>query len=322
MKFSIVIPVYNVEKYLEQCLQSVKNQAFTDFEVICINDGSTDDSLKIIQDLSCADLQLKIINQENAGLSAARNAGIRAAKGDYIFLLDSDDYIAENALEVLAKNIDNQDFIFFNGQRFFENGHIETPDENIFENRMTGWQYYNKYALIQRKFHFVCAVLRLYRREFLIENNLFFQQGIYHEDNLFTPICCYFAKNVKVIPDILYFYRIREGSITQKANKKSIFDIVNVANSLSEFFIAKNMDKSVIYREIAGEYFKGFMPDEIKKYGNNDRQLRQQINWDYFKTVAQYRRHKTIYQLLKIGTVPFHWFLKLEKFGKCIIKHV
>ncbi|MCL2596341.1 MAG: glycosyltransferase [Paludibacter sp.] len=314
MKFSIVIPVYNVEKYLEQCLQSLQNQTFTDFEVICVNDGSTDNSLEIINNFKISkQWDFKIINQKNGGLSDARNAGIRVAKGNYILFLDSDDWIAENALEILNNNIDNQDFIAFNGERFFEDGKIETPDNGILEEKLTGWEYYNKYALVTRKFHFVCVVLRLYRREFLIENNLFFKKGIFHEDNLFTPICCYYAENVKVIPDILYFYRIREGSITQNVNPKRVFDMVNIANLHAEFFIPQKVDKSVVYREIAGEYFKGFMPDEIKKYGNNDQQLRQLINWEYFKTTAKYPRHKRIYQLLKIGTAPFHLFLKVEK---------
>lgn len=317
MKFSIIIPVYNVEKYLEECLQSVINQTFTDFEVICVNDGSTDNSLEILENFDFSELKnFTLINQHNGGLSAARNAGIGAAKGDYIFFLDSDDFISYDALKILDENIDNQDFVAFNGERFFEDGHTETPDEGIYEAQLNGWDYYNKYALINKKFHFVCAVLRLYKRIFLLEHKILFQNEIYHEDNLFTPVCCYYAQNVKVIPDVLYFYRIREGSITQNLNKKSIFDIVKVANLLADFFIGKDIDKSMIYKEIAGEYFKGFMPEAIKRFGNNDRQLRKLINWDFFNIVAQYPRHRRIYHLLKIGNLPFHVFLKVEKFAK------
>jgi glycosyltransferase involved in cell wall biosynthesis len=257
MKFSIVIPVYNVEKYLHECLESIVVQTFTDFEVICVNDGSTDNSLEIINDFKNSKIQdLKIINKENGGLSTARNAGICAAKGDYIFLLDSDDFIMPNALEILNKNIDNQDFIWFSGKVFFENTKQEIVDKQFFESAISGWDYYNKYALIPRRFHFVTAVLRLYKREFLMKNQLFFREEIYHEDNLFTPICCYFAENVRVIPDILYIYRIREGSITQSENPvatlKRAKDTILIICELTDFFEnADNIDKKTVYRQNA-----------------------------------------------------------------------
>ncbi|MCL1868556.1 MAG: glycosyltransferase [Paludibacter sp.] len=264
MKFSIVIPVYNVEKYLRECLESVAAQTFTDFEVICVNDGSTDNSLEIINDFKNSKFKdLKIINKENGGLSAARNAGICASEGDYIFLLDSDDFIAHNALEILNKNIDNQDFIWFSGKVFFENTKKEIIDKQFCEPKISGWDYYNKYALIPRRFHFVTAVLRLYRREFLMRNRLFFSEGIYHEDNLFTPICCYCAENVKVIPDVLYVYRIREGSITQNENPaatlKRTQDTILIINELTDFFEnADNIDKTTVYRQNAMWVFNAF----------------------------------------------------------------
>jgi glycosyltransferase involved in cell wall biosynthesis len=311
MKFSIIIPVYNVEKYLRECLESVVNQTFTDFEVICINDGSTDNSLKILEEYKKNyGLQITIISQDNGGLSVARNTGIHATKGDYIFFLDSDDYIAPNALEILAKNIAYQDFIAFNGKRYFEDERTELTDKGISENYLTGWKYYNEYALISRKFHFVCAVLRCYRRDFLLKNNLLFKKGVYHEDNFFTPICCYYAENVKIIPDILYFYRIRKGSISAQFNLKNIYDTIDIANWLSEFFIPKNIDKSVIYREIAGMYFSVFLPP---KNLISARKVRKLINWDFYKTVSIYPRHKRIYKLLKANIILFRIYIFIEQ---------
>lgn len=294
-QFTVIIPVYNVASYLRDCLNSVLTQSFTDYEVICIDDGSTDESGAILNGYSQANQNIKVIHQENKGLSAARNAGIQAAKGNYIFFLDGDDWIEANALDILSNKMNEEDMICFNGRRFFEDGYAEEPDKGITENFLTGWEYYNKYALVSRKFHFVCTVLRIYRREFILQNNLFFEEGIYHEDNLFTPIACYYAKSVKVIPDILYVYRIRANSITQNFNRKKLLDIVKVANKLAEFFIQiDNLDKKTLYREIAGEYFKGFMPEEIKKYGNNDKVLKKHINWNYYRIVAVYSRHKII----------------------------
>ena len=312
MFFSIIIPVYNVEQYLCDCLDSVLAQTFTDYEAICVNDGATDSSLMILEEYAKRDSRIQIISQLNRGLSAARNAGIRAAKGDYIFLLDSDDWIKPNTLEILQSNLSGEDMLCFNGQRHFEDGHTEEPDKGITENCIAGWDYYNKYALTSRKFHFVCTVLRLYKREFLLYNNLFFKDGIYHEDNLFTPIACYCAEKVKVIPDVLYFYRIRQGSITQRNDFKRLKDIIQTANSLADFFIPKDIGKRTVYREIAGEYFKGFTPESITMYDNQDNILLKAINWEYFKTVAVYPRHKRIYCLLKTHPVLFRFYFKVE----------
>lgn len=317
MKLSIVIPVYNVEAYLHKCLDSVLAQTLVDFEVICVNDGSTDGSLTIIEAYAAKDKRIHIISQPNSGLSAARNAGIKGASGDYLFFLDSDDWIEPNSLEVLSKSVSDEDFVAFNGRRFFEDGRVEEPDKGVSEPEMTGWNYYNKYALKTHKFHFVCVVLRLYKREFLLKNNLFFEKGIYHEDNLFTPIACYYAKKIKVIPDSLYIYRIREGSITKKPNLKHITDTIIIANKLAEFFIPKtDIDKTVVYREIAGEYFKGFLPEERKTYGENDKVLKLRIEWESFKSVAHYPRHKRIYCLLKIDPILFRIYINVESFFK------
>lgn len=312
MKFSIIIPVYNVESYLVQCLDSVLEQTLKDFEVICVNDGSTDNSLQILEKYASKDERIKIINQENQGLSCARNSGIKEASGDYLFFLDSDDWIEPNTLEILSKSVSDEDFIAFNGRRFFEDGTVEELDEGVSELELTGWDYYNKYALKPHKFHFVCVVLRLYKREFLLEHNLFFEKGIYHEDNLFTPIVCYYAKKVKVIPDSLYVYRIREGSISQTANKKRILDLVHVANKLAEFFIPKtNIDKFVIYRMISNEYMLAYR--YMFHYKLTDIILKNNIDWVSYKIVAQYPRHKRIYTLIKLHPIFFQIYLSIEQ---------
>ena len=317
MLFSIIIPIYNVEQYLEDCLNSVIAQTYPDYEVICVNDGSTDGSLAILEDFQKKYNQVKVITQHNKGLSGARNAGIQAAKGDYLFFLDSDDWIETDTLKILAEKQNGEDLLCFNGRRCFEDGTTEEPDSGIEESQLTGWEYYNKYALLPRKFHFVCTVLRLYRREYLLKNDLFFEEGIYHEDNLFTPLACYYAQTVKVIPDWLYIYRIRKGSITQTINVQRIFDMITVANKLSDFFIPiRDIDKQQLYKEIAGEYFGAFTSDNVKLFGNQDTEIKKQINWESFKIVSVYPRHRRIYALLKIRPILFRLYLKLELWVK------
>ena len=321
MMFSFIIPIYNVEQYLLDCLNSVIAQTYPDYEVICVNDGSTDGSLAILEDFQKKYNQVKVITQHNKGLSGARNAGIQAAKGDYLFFLDSDDWIETDTLKILAEKQNGEDLLCFNGRRCFEDGTTEEPDSGIEESQLTGWEYYNKYALLPRKFHFVCTVLRLYRREYLLKNNLLFEEGIYHEDNLFTPLACYFAKSVKVIPDILYVYRIREGSITQTANVQRLFDVITVANKLSNFFIPiRDIDKSQLYREIAGEYFGAFTSDNVKLFGNNDAEIKKWINWENFKIVSVYPRHWRIYILLNLQPLLFRMYISLELLLKYLIR--
>ncbi len=312
---SIIIPVYNVEKYLSQCLDSIFSQDFTDYEVICVNDGSTDNSLKILRQYEQKHQNLHLIDKQNGGTAAARNAGLKIAQGDYTWFIDSDDWIEPDSLRILAENLtDDPDIVCFNGKLWYENsGKIEF-DEIKPEKFASGWDYYNQYALASRKFHFVCVVLRLYKTEFIRKHQLFFDTSVTHEDNLWIPKVMYYAGKLQCISDKVYIYRIREGSKMQTQSPQRIFDIVTVANKLAEFFNPiTGIDKRKLYREIAGEYFKGFVPAEQLKYGKNDNELRKRINWKNYKTVSIYPRHRRIYFLLKIHPVLFRIYFNLEK---------
>ena len=121
-KVSIIIPVYNAEKYLNQCLESLCNQTLTDFEVVCINDGSTDSSLEILQDFASKDSRFIIIDKKNEGQGVARNIAIKQAKGEYLLCLDSDDWLETDALEKAYNKIttDNTDILFFDVYNYSE----------------------------------------------------------------------------------------------------------------------------------------------------------------------------------------------------------
>ena len=117
MKFSVIVPVYNVEAYLEQCLESLKVQDYGDLEVVCVNDGSTDRSREILAEWEARMPQMRVIDRENGGLSAARNTGLEAATGDYVVFVDSDDWVESTMLGTLATAIDNEDMVCFACQR-------------------------------------------------------------------------------------------------------------------------------------------------------------------------------------------------------------
>ena len=105
IKISVIVPVYNTEKYLERCIKSIINQSLTDIEIIVINDGSTDNSEQILKNFACKDSRIRIINQKNAGLSITRNNGLQIASGEYISFIDSDDYIHKDMIKILYDNI-------------------------------------------------------------------------------------------------------------------------------------------------------------------------------------------------------------------------
>ena len=204
MKFSIIIPVYNVEHYLRECLDSVLNQTFSDWEAICVNDGSTDGSVLVLDEYASIDERIIVITQSNAGTAAARNTGLKVAKGDYIFFLDGDDWLESNTLQSIADQLDGEDVLCFSGRRYFEELKEYHQADQLSERQYkSGMDYYNDNALLPRDFAFVCVVLRVYKRSFIIGHQLCFYDDVSYEDNLWVPIVLYNAGPVKVISDVL-----------------------------------------------------------------------------------------------------------------------
>ena len=291
--FSVIIPVYNVENYLRDCLDSVLHQTFEDWEAICVNDGSTDGSASILEEYASLDPRFVVVSQANGGLSAARNAGLKVAKGEYVLFLDSDDWLEQNALEVLANNRNGEDMLCFSGRRFFDDEGKYFPSDQLTERYYpTGMDYYNENALEHRDFAFVCVVLRTYRRKFLIENGLLFKEGIYHEDNLFTPIACYHAQRIRVINECLYDYRVRSSSIMTSFNLKRLKDLMGTANELAAFFVPKtDFDKTTVYRAITHHYQVVFSKDTTAR-----KSVCRLCDWKLYRAVSGTKsRHRVNY---------------------------
>lgn len=313
-RFSIIIPVFNVENYLHQCLDSVIEQDFDNYEVICVNDGSTDESPQILKEYEQKYNQIKVIHQTNKGLSAARNRGINASKGDYILFLDSDDWLETNALSILKKNLSDEDLLCFSGSLFYEDSGLLIKDSGYSDTNLSGWEYYNKYVTKPVKFHFVCVVLRLYRRDYLFKNKLFFKEGIFHEDNLFTPLACYFANKVSVINESLYVYRQRVGSIMGDTTFKRLQDLIETVNYLAEFFSNKvGMEKKYIYKYLASAYISAFSVEKTLVYGNRDAEISRLINWRLFRLACVNPRHFFLFNLIRLHPSLFRFYTRLVK---------
>lgn len=224
MKLSIIVPIYNVAPYLRKCVDSLLTQDISDYEIILVDDGSTDDSGAIADELVHAfslsplasRLQLRVIHQSNAGLSAARNTGIAVAQGEYIMFVDSDDYLQPNVLGTLMEQVerDNLDVLRFRYQNVRETGEVFVPHEgmktdyNNYSSEPTdGLTFLNDRMWVQ------CYVVQfLVRREIVLQEQ--FTPSIYFEDTDWTPRMLLRTKRVASTDLVVYNYLWREGSIT------------------------------------------------------------------------------------------------------------
>lgn len=234
---SIIIPVYNVEKYLRECLDSVLvSNKFTG-QVVCVNDGSTDGSGNILEEYAKMYPNIEIITQKNAGLSAARNAGFDRATGEYILFLDSDDWLFPNVINKLQNSIDGEDVLYYNVKKYNESKQKLDADCSIAElKHLSGQAYFAAVYDKERNMPCVCVWSGVYSRNFLKENNLYNKPGILHEDELFTPQVLLKATNVSSVNEYVYVYRNRDGSIMTTVSMKHLADKLYVFHSLYDLF--------------------------------------------------------------------------------------
>ena len=211
---SLIIPLYNVERYLRQCLDSAVNQTLREIEIICVNDGSTDESLHILLEYQEKDPRITVVSGKNAGMSVARNRGTALAKGKYIYYLDSDDYLAPDAMETLYNICEEKmlDVLFFDYFRFYDDGSSGAPiDRKGYEDVCDGVSFLR--AMRDNGDYIVTVWTQLLRRDFLKENRIDFYDGILHEDNLFTFYVLMNAKRVSHLNKQLYYHRLRANSV-------------------------------------------------------------------------------------------------------------
>ncbi len=321
--FSIIIPVFNVEKYLSECLDSIFQQEFTLYEVICINDGSTDKSYNILIDYQHKFPQLKIFSQENQGQSVARNHGVQESIGEYILFIDGDDWADKNILSILYKYIlENQyDIICFNAYQYYENtGRIEEFEgsERIYN---SGIKYLTENKSGSQGAFFGCVWCRCYTKAFLVRNNISFDIGVPpHEDELYTIMVCYYATNIRTIPEPLYHYRIRQGSDMRNDDKKHqrLLSLILIGNTLGDFFIPKNFEgKEFIYEYASSLYIIPFQLLKEWKMKQLKKKLLSKINYNNFRQMYYTPIHRFHYFLFRAD--PDLYF-SYKKFASRVFK--
>lgn len=256
-KFSIILPVYNVENYLEDCLDSIYNQTYKNIELIVVNDGSTDSSLNILKKYQANYLpDMIILNQENKGLSEARNRGLELVTGDYIYFLDSDDYIDISMFEKIQKVIEKNevDLLKFDAMPFLDNDGVDHP---LIIDEYDSSKYLKSNTILnQRKFlklmkkNFLAPVwLYCVKADIILNNQLIFKKGLLHEDELFTPELFLKCKTFYYINEMFFYRRYRENSIMTSAdrNMKSIDNYFIVISKLNDIRLEnKDFKKSFI----------------------------------------------------------------------------
>ena len=249
-EISIIIPVYNVEKYLRECLDSVSAQTFTDWEAICVNDGSTDGSLAILEEYAAEDPRFKIISQLNGGLSAARNTGISSATGKYIYFLDSDDWIEASALETCYKTAEqyNLEQVIFSFTTKCEPDIPENGWEQDLDKFITSVQAGTDFFInaVQTHCYAPSAWLRFIRLDFWKKNSFAYCEGIFYEDLHLHPRCDLVAKRVIHLPQRLYHYRLRSQSVMQSFHPyKSTISYFVAYQNFQELIKKYNADDKV-----------------------------------------------------------------------------
>lgn len=232
VKISVIIPVYNSEKYLERCLNSILNQTFQEFEAICINDGSTDTSLKILESYQNKDSRIKIINIENSGVSIARNIGLNKAVGKYISFVDSDDYIDNNFLEKLYNEIDKNKAQVASASIIRES---EKKQVKLIEYKKKETTKNSKDNLIKNQCRKYCFVWnKIYLASFLKENDLYFKDNFIFEDVFFTSSALEMAEKIVYVPNIFYHYWKSPNSLIRKNTDKTRYDKLQAEKHLSQ----------------------------------------------------------------------------------------
>lgn len=239
MKFSVIVPVYNVAEYLPQCVESLLAQECGDYEIILVDDGSTDDSGKLCDGYAADHPGLiRVIHQENGGLGAARNTGLEGARGEYLLFVDSDDYLTENALSCLSRHVEetNLDLYIF-GFSHLRSGRIIPGEGNPLEGE-------KPFALKDHPELLRClpsAWMRLWRRSLFDDPTLRFPGRAWYEDLRTTPKAQALCESIQVLPERLYVYRVREGSIMNNANLARNREIIDAMEDLLGWFDARGI---------------------------------------------------------------------------------
>lgn len=293
-KFSIVVPVYNTEKYLDKCLSSLVNQNYNDYEVIVINDGSTDKSRNIMKKYEKEYMCIKTFDKNNTGLSDTRNYGISLSKGEYIIFVDSDDYVDYDFLLKLEKYTVQKPNMIKYQYRIVNNDNGYVVCDNITPNKKyNGECLFKKLTLTKKSFELAC--IYAFNRNYFNNNNFKFSVNRYHEDFALIPIALLKASNVVCADDVFYNYVQRKNSITHmdsyEKNKKRVYDILHHFDNMYKI-VKDDKELSKDTKELFNSYISNAVISKINILNKDDQK-------EYISKVKKRR----IFDLLQTKTI-------------------
>ena len=307
MLFSIIVPIYNVEPFIERCIDSLIGQTYGNIEIILVDDESPDSCPRICDEYAARDGRIKVIHKKNGGLSDARNAGLETASGDYVIFVDSDDYVSKDMCENLAAFASAGADVLI-GEATVEGGVCDLSHVNAAEHSESGAEYLKR-AMLASKAP-MAAWLNVYRREFLCSNGLRFKYGILHEDEQFTPRALLKADSVVLTGVDFYRYIIRDGSITTKKDKRknakdfyeTCCELETVYNGLKDAEL-----RAMLLDSLASKYLSLFESGDLSRYG------REYLPAKFLKRVAQSGKTKSKVKLICISPRLYHLVRGLVK---------
>ena len=313
-KISVIVPVYNTEKYVEKCLKSIAEQKMNDLEIIIVNDGSTDNSETIIKqwiEKNKENIKIKYLNKKNGGLSETRNFALPYATGKYISFIDSDDYIDSNLYSHLEQFMDdNVDLIKFKMQTVDEKEKVlEKLDGPVFE-KCTGEEGYEKLCTNDRFLDPAC--IYLYRTEFYKSNNFKYKVGAYHEDFGLTSLIILKAKSFVSTNEYGYYYLQSDNSITRNQNyDKEIKKAKDLLGHYDDMIkVIKNYEISNKSKELIKRYYTNTLILKTKELKGQEK--KQYINEIYRRKLYKNIKPYSLKQLIKRIILKFNINLYLK----------
>ena len=335
MKISIIIPVYNVEKYLKRCIESVLNQTYHDFELILINDGSKDNSGYICDEYARCDERIKVVHQENKGVSVARNKGIELATGEYIMFIDSDDFIELNTLQILVQILDKEKYdlvVYGYIMEFIYNNYKKiniSPNNKVYDDvklYLKEFSYYRSNGIFGYVFN------KLYNTKIIKENKILFSENIsFAEDVYFNFDILPFCNNIKVINNNLYHYMHQSYNTLSKiqhnepyTSNEIYYKTVKFLKKMNSYDVNANFVNSTyieaLINYISLELFKDKNRINKLRLLYKEEQVRYAIYNSYHNLIFYKIMNKMIKFNLPITTIIFLYIYKYYSQVKCKLK--
>ena len=311
MKLSIIIPIYNTGNYLRKCIDSCLNQDIlpSEYEIILVNDGSTDESNFICEEYKEKFANIYYLQQKNSGQSVARNNGFEFAKGEYIWFIDSDDWIKENSLNSILEfcSFNNLDILRIGFNKVDEGSFPEYSKKDILL-RNTCLTKSGK-EFLKNDFVFG-APLYIFKRSYLKDKNLSFYPKIYHEDNEFTPRALYFANRIGTTKIKLYNYLTRSGSTTLSVNPKKCFDLMIVCQSLMSFSLEVDKNTKPYINNVISTSFNSVLAHAKHLDSSSKSELKKQVaaNKNIFANMRRSKEVKYKIEGILFSIFPNHVF--------------